>query len=104
MSASHESVVTVACVNFTPIWGDTAATLVKMKANIVEAASQGADIVVFPEGALQGPGSCSACADASGPCARHLANPEPVPGPSTQAGPPPAQEPHPYRGVGGPPR
>jgi predicted amidohydrolase len=80
-----ESVVTVACVNFTPIWGDTAATLVKMKANVVEAASQGADIVVFPEGALQGPGSCSACADAGGPCTKHLANAETVPGPSTQA-------------------
>ena len=82
---AQESVVTVACVNFTPIWGDTAATLVKMQANIREAASQGADIVVFPEGALQGPCSCSACADAGGPCPHHLAMAETVPGPSSTA-------------------
>jgi predicted amidohydrolase len=84
-SRGPESVVTVACVNFTPIWGDKAATLVKMQANIVEAASQGADFVVFPEGALQGPGSCSECAAAGGPCERHLAAAETVPGPTTEA-------------------
>src|SRR5687768_1805327 len=77
-------VVSIACVNFTPVWGDKAATLAKMKANIVEAANQGADIIVFPEGALQGPGSCSDCAADRAPCAKHLANAETVPGPSTQ--------------------
>ncbi len=55
--------VVVASVNFTPGWHDTDATLAKMKANIAEAASQGADIVVFPEGALRGCGSCAECAE-----------------------------------------
>jgi predicted amidohydrolase len=79
-----ESVV-IATVNFTPVWHDTAATLAKMRANIVEAASQGADIVVFPEGALRGCGSCAACAERQGPCDDHLAGAETVPGPSTEA-------------------
>lgn len=77
--------VTVASVNFTPVWKDTAATLEKMRANIVEAAGQGADIVLFPEGALRGCGSCADCAAAKGPCAGHLADAETVPGPSTEA-------------------
>src|SRR5690554_6575442 len=77
--------VTVASVNFTPVWNDTEATLEKMRANIREAASQGADIVLFPEGALRGCGSCSDCAAAGGPCAGHLAGAETVPGPSTEA-------------------
>lgn len=77
--------ITVASVNFTPVWGDTAATLAKMTANIREAASQGADLVVFPEGALRGCGSCEECRQVGGPCAYHLAGAETVPGPSTEA-------------------
>jgi predicted amidohydrolase len=77
--------VVVASVNFTPVWHDTEATLAKMRANIVEAASQGADIVVFPEGALRGCGSCAECAELGGPCDGHLAGAETVPGPSTEA-------------------
>ena len=77
--------VVVASVNFTPVWHDTEATLAKMRANIVEAASQGADIVLFPEGALRGCGSCAECAELGGPCDGHLAGAETVPGPSTEA-------------------
>src|SRR5688572_21975660 len=77
--------VTVASVNFTPVWHDTEATLAKMRANIAEAASQGAQLVVFPEGALRGCGSCMVCAAEGGPCAEHLAGAETVPGPSTEA-------------------
>jgi predicted amidohydrolase len=80
-----ERTVTVACVNFTPVHGDKAATLAKMRANVVEAAAQGAQVVVFPEGALQGAGSCDACRDAGGPCDGHRAKAETVPGPSSDA-------------------
>lgn len=81
--AAAPSHVTLAAVNFTTVWGDKRATLDKMKACVVEAAAQGADIVVFPEGALQGCGSCDDCREAGGPCARHLDLAEPVPGPSS---------------------
>jgi N-carbamoylputrescine amidase len=80
-----ESTVTVACVNFSPVHGDKAATLAKMQASVVEAAAQGAQIVVFPEGALQGAGSCDGCRAAGGPCEWHRAIAEAVPGPSSDA-------------------
>jgi predicted amidohydrolase len=75
--------VTVAAVNFAPVWGDKRATLDKMKACVVEASAQGADIIVFPEGALQGCGSCEGCRAAGGPCQVHLEKSETVPGPSS---------------------
>ena len=52
--ASYEKVVTVGAVNFTPVRGDKPANLAKIEANLREAASQGVDIVVFPEEALVG--------------------------------------------------
>lgn len=75
--------VTVASVNFTSVWGDKRATLDKMRACIVEAAAQGADIIVFPEGALQGCGSCEDCRAAGAACAGHIELAETVPGPSS---------------------
>jgi predicted amidohydrolase len=82
---SSEPNVTVACVNFTPVHGDPVATLAKMRANVAEAAAQGAQVVVFPEEALQGSGSCEACRAAGEPCDGHRARAETVPGPSSDA-------------------
>lgn len=50
----YKDMVTVACVNFTPLTGDKAATLEKIKAFTIKAARQGANIIVFPELALVG--------------------------------------------------
>ncbi|MFC1994397.1 carbon-nitrogen hydrolase family protein, partial [Chloroflexota bacterium] len=80
----YEKVVTVACVNFSPVAGNTEATLEKMKANIKEAAAQGCNIIAFPEEALQGAGFCTVCASEQGPCQKHQGVAETVPGPSTQ--------------------
>jgi predicted amidohydrolase len=79
-----QDLVTVASVNFSPVYGDAKATLEKMHANLVEAAAQGADLVVFPEGALLGCSSCPECAALEGPCPGCLESGETVPGPSTQ--------------------
>lgn len=84
-SSGYQEHVVVASVNFSPVWGDTSATLEKMAANIREAAHQGADLVVFPEMALPGCGGCEECRAVGGPCNRHLAETETVPGPSTEA-------------------
>jgi len=56
-----EQVVTVGVTNFTPVWGDPKQTLNKIEANVVEAASQGINIVAFGEEALIGPTECDAC-------------------------------------------
>jgi predicted amidohydrolase len=50
----YKEMVTVASVNFTPITGDKAATLQKMKDFTVKAAKMGANIILFPELALVG--------------------------------------------------
>lgn len=84
MTTGYQAQFVAASVNFTPVYGDTAATLDKMVENIAEAARQGADLIVFPEGALRGCGSCEDCRDAGGPCEQHLATAETVPGPSTE--------------------
>lgn len=80
---SYERVVTVGCVNFSPVWGDKKRTLAKLEANVVEAAAQGIDIVVFPEGSLTGASGCDACRAEQGPCETHLELAETVPGPAT---------------------
>ena len=82
--ANHESVITVACVNFTPVEGDKAATLARMEANIVEAAAQGSNLIVFPEEALSGAARCAACQEQGSPCQEHLAFAETVPGESSE--------------------
>ena len=83
-TSTLQDLVTVATVNFSPVFGDAKATLEKMAANVQEASAQGADLVVFPELALFGCGSCPACAAAGGPCEKHQEQAETVPGPSTQ--------------------
>lgn len=71
-------VVTISCVNYSSVWGDTAANLRKMR-NIVErAAGQGSNIVVFPELALSG-------YECTENCQMHAEQAETVPGPSTEA-------------------
>jgi predicted amidohydrolase len=82
--SAYEQVVSVAAVNFNPVIGDKQATLAKLEADVVEAAAQGANLVVFPEEALSGAGSCADCRAAAGPCEAHLEFAETVPGPTTE--------------------
>jgi predicted amidohydrolase len=82
---AYDPVVTVGCVNFSPVWGDKKRTLAKIEANVVEAAAQGIDLLVFPEGALTGSSGCDDCRAEQGPCETHLELAEPVPGPATTA-------------------
>ena len=81
---AFEKVVTVGCANFTPVWGDKKRTLAKIEANIVEAASQGIDILAFPEESLTGTSGCDACRAEQHACDVHVEEGEPVPGPSTE--------------------
>ncbi len=80
-----QDLVTIASVNFSPVYYDAKATVEKMSANVVEAAAQGADLVVFPEGSLLGCRGCPECADLAGPCETCLGLAETVPGPSSDA-------------------
>jgi predicted amidohydrolase len=81
---SFEQVVTVGCVNFTPVYGDKKRTMAKIEANVVEAAMQGIDIVVFPEGSLTGAAACGACRAEGQACDEHVEFAETVPGASTE--------------------
>lgn len=83
--SSWQDLVTIASVNFSPVFNDAKATLDKMTSNVVEAAAQGADLVVFPELALLGAGSCDECAALEAACERHQELAETVPGPSSKA-------------------
>lgn len=82
--ASEMSTFVAGAANFSPVYGDADATVAKMLETLREAAAQGADLVVFPELALHGCGSCEGCRAAGGPCETHLALAETVPGPSTE--------------------
>ncbi len=78
------TLVTVAAVNFASVPGDKAATLAKVEGFVREAARQGADLVVFPELALNDCRACAGCLEADGPCDVCVAAAETVPGPSTE--------------------
>ncbi len=78
-----EQVVTVGVTNFTPVWGDPKETLNKIEANVVEAASQGINIVAFGEEALIGPTECDACRFDGHACEFHESLAQTVPGPAT---------------------
>ncbi|MBY0401519.1 carbon-nitrogen hydrolase family protein [Myxococcota bacterium] len=80
-----QDLVTVAAVNFAPVHGEAKATVEKMAAQIEEAAAQGADLVVFPEGALLGCQSCAECRRLAGPCEDCVASSQTVPGPASDA-------------------
>ena len=82
---TFQDLVTIATVNFTSVYGDAKATLDKMTSNVIEAAAQGADLVVFPELALLGCGGCTECAAIEGACEKHQQLAETVPGPSSMA-------------------
>ena len=82
---SHPKLVTVGSVNFESVVRDKAATLEKIVEFVRDAAHQGCDLVVFPELALNAWGECEDCADQGRPCAWHLEQAEPIPGPSTEA-------------------
>lgn len=79
------SSIRVACVNFAAVPRDKAATRQKMFAAIDEAVADGADLVIFPELALNTWGGCEDCAAAHQPCAWHEAEAEPADGPSARA-------------------
>jgi predicted amidohydrolase len=78
---AFEQTVTVGCANFER--GSTKAeSLARMEADIREAASQGIDIITFPELALTGTIDCS-CRFEGGACPAHREIAETVPGPAT---------------------
>ncbi|MCB1029358.1 MAG: carbon-nitrogen hydrolase family protein, partial [Microthrixaceae bacterium] len=85
------NLVTVACVNFAAASGSDgstskAARLEKVLRQTRDAHRQGAQLVVFPEGALGAVGpDCTECSVDTGPCADHVREAEQVPGPSTDA-------------------
>jgi len=82
--ASYEKVVTVGAANFQSVPGDKQANLAKIEANVREAASQGVDIVAFPEEALIGCGECAVCRSGTPKCEYHADLAETVPGPSSE--------------------
>ena len=78
---AYEPAVAVGCVNFARA-SSKEGSLARIEANVREAALQGCEIVVFPEGALSGSIDCSCRFDGSA-CAGHRELAETVPGPST---------------------
>jgi predicted amidohydrolase len=82
---SHPKLVTVGSVNFESVTRDKAATLEKIVQFMLDAAHQGCDLVVFPELALNAWHECEDCSAQERPCAWHLEQAEPIPGPSTEA-------------------
>jgi predicted amidohydrolase len=79
---AFEQLVSVGCANFAR--GDTKeASLIRIEADIREAASQGINILTFPELALTGTIDCS-CRFEGGACPAHREIAELVPGPATE--------------------
>jgi predicted amidohydrolase len=76
------STVRVAAANFEAVPHDKAATANRMTEVVGRAATAGADLVVFPELALNTWGPCAACASAHRPCPWHLGQAEPADGAS----------------------
>ncbi len=81
----YEKTVTVTCVNFHPAWGDKAANLAKMKANIEEAVAVGSNIIAFPEMGLSGYECSEDGGNSKRSCSMHREAAEDIPGPSTNA-------------------
>lgn len=77
----YRETVSVACVNFCPVWGDKAANLKRIKEFSKHAADQGNNIIIFPELALTG----YECSDHDGSsCSMHKNLAETIPGPATR--------------------
>lgn len=81
----HPAVVTVAAVNFAAVAGDRPATVAKAVERVRDAARQGAQLVVFPEGTFGSSGACRPCEEQRRPCTDHLVAAETVPGMATDA-------------------
>ncbi len=74
--------VAVAAVNFDAIPQDPTATADKIASATVDAAAAGAELVVFPELALNTWGTCEECAARHRPCDWHIEDAEAADGPS----------------------
>lgn len=64
--------IQLTCVNFTPIYGDTRATLDKILSMIADAARDGSDLIVFPEMALCSWTVCAECTELGRACDWHI--------------------------------
>ncbi len=80
----YEKTVTIACVNWSGVWGNKAANLEKMKGRVVEASKTGANIIAFPELALSGYECHEEARRDQKPCSMHQQAAETIPGPSTE--------------------
>ena len=74
--------ITVACANFSTTPGQKAGSVGKLIDVMGDAAGRGADLVVFPELAIDSWGTCPECAAAHAPCEWHLNEAEDADGPS----------------------
>ncbi len=80
----YERTVTVACINWSGVWGDKAANLDKIKARVMEASELGANIIAFPELALSGYECGEEARRDQKPCSMHTEAAETIPGPATE--------------------
>lgn len=80
----YEQTVSVACINFSTVWGNKEANLTKIKAFVTQAAAQGNNIIVFPELALSGYECDEEGTKQPKQCAMHKKAAETIPGPSTE--------------------
>lgn len=69
--ATDEKTVPLAVCTMGVVNGDEQADLAKIEANLREAATQGIDLVAFPEEALVGGAESAACRASGPPCAPH---------------------------------
>ncbi len=77
--------VALACINFQTVWGDKAANLKKMQSFVIEAATRGNNIIIFPELALTGYECSEEIGHEKKSCRMHQELAETIPGPSTEA-------------------
>lgn len=76
--------ITVACANFASMPREKDASVTKLIDITRDGAAGGADLVVFPELAINTWGGCRECADAHAPCEWHLGEAEAADGPSAR--------------------
>jgi predicted amidohydrolase len=81
---SRSQTVSIACINFHPVWGDKAANAAKMKTFVTEAAGQGNNIIIFPELALSGYECSEEGNGEHKSCRMHRELAESIPGPTTE--------------------
>ena len=74
----------VACANFAGVAGDPSAAVDRLVDAMGDAAARGADLVVFPELAINTWGTCEECAAHHAPCPWHIERAEPADGPASQ--------------------